>query len=107
MQALTTQWPRAALWNWGLSLAVAAVEVWLLFDTMGLPRLCNGAALAPMPTGRRCIWDLIMIVIIEEIGFYYSHRLLHSKSLYAAIHKQHHRFTGEDVAFTRLFTIIY
>merc|ERR1712194_574481 len=28
----------------------------------------------------------------NEINFYYSHRLLHSKSLYGSFHKKHHEF---------------
>jgi len=33
-------------------------------------------------------------LLIEEIMFYYSHRLLHTKYLYGAIHKKHHEWTS-------------
>ncbi|KAJ2995190.1 Chromosome 5 4 [Globomyces sp. JEL0801] len=32
--------------------------------------------------------------IIEEVWFYYSHRLLHHPSIYRFIHKRHHLFTA-------------
>lgn len=44
------------------------------------------------------IWDLakesIGFLAIEEIGFYYGHRLLHHPRLYKKIHKQHHLYTA-------------
>jgi methylsterol monooxygenase len=32
--------------------------------------------------------------LFNGIGFYWAHRLFHSKSLYATFHKQHHEFNG-------------
>ncbi|KAJ8502633.1 hypothetical protein ONZ45_g11578 [Pleurotus djamor] len=39
-------------------------------------------------------WQLVTCIILREILFYYSHRLLHIPSLYPKIHKLHHRFTA-------------
>ncbi|KAF8959746.1 putative C-4 methylsterol oxidase [Flammula alnicola] len=36
--------------------------------------------------------DFILSIIIREILFYYVHRFFHHPTLYARIHKQHHRF---------------
>ena len=42
------------------------------------------------PTLTSFILEFIFFVIIEEIGFYYSHRLFHTPLLYKWIHKKHH-----------------
>ncbi|KAG0199380.1 Chromosome 5 4, partial [Mortierella sp. GBA30] len=44
------------------------------------------------------VWDLakesIGFLVVEEIGFYYGHRLLHHPRFYKRIHKQHHLYTA-------------
>eukprot|EP00035_Acanthoeca_spectabilis_P011568 m.204262 g.204262 ORF g.204262 m.204262 type:complete len:338 (+) comp15381_c1_seq4:430-1443(+) len=32
--------------------------------------------------------------VLNDIEFYFAHRLLHSKALYGPVHKQHHQFVG-------------
>ena len=36
--------------------------------------------------------DLVICVLVEEVLFYYSHRLLHSRWFYGRVHKQHHEY---------------
>lgn len=45
-----------------------------------------------IPSPAEIIRDCTICVLGCEIIFYYSHRLLHAKSLYQRIHNQHHRF---------------
>jgi sterol desaturase/sphingolipid hydroxylase (fatty acid hydroxylase superfamily) len=38
--------------------------------------------------------DILLILLVEEIVFYYFHRLAHHPYLYKHIHKRHHEFTS-------------
>lgn len=45
-----------------------------------------------LPSFSKVMFDLVICLLCQEIGFYYSHRLLHSKMLYKRLHKLHHKY---------------
>lgn len=48
----------------------------------------------PFPSTLSFIWQFIVCIIVEEIGFYYSHRLFHHPLFYSRFHKKHHEWTA-------------
>jgi sterol desaturase/sphingolipid hydroxylase (fatty acid hydroxylase superfamily) len=61
-----------------------------VFRYFGMPRL-----LAPLPPSfaRLCV-GFATAHLVNDVGFYWSHRTVHHPSLYKHIHKQHHTYTG-------------
>lgn len=47
-----------------------------------------------LPALNQIVLDVFACILLREILFYYTHRILHLPSLYPKIHKLHHRFTA-------------
>lgn len=47
-----------------------------------------------LPTFERILIEFFVFNIVEEIFFYYSHRILHHPKFYARFHKKHHEWTA-------------
>lgn len=56
----------------------------------------RGMTTAPedMPTFQRFLLDITLILLMQDVLFYYLHRLFHYPPLYRAYHKRHHEFTS-------------
>lgn len=59
---------------------------WPLYGLLGLD--VTGA----VPSAAEVCKSLVVCFLVEDTLFYWSHRMLHSKMLYARIHKMHHQF---------------
>ncbi|CAH1791368.1 unnamed protein product [Owenia fusiformis] len=61
-----------------------------------LPFLWKGCSIATqdMPTFQWVVFEVFIFSLVEEVGFYYAHRLFHHPKLYRHIHKVHHEWTA-------------
>ena len=55
-----------------------------------------------LPTFQWVILELSVCILFEELGFYYSHRLLHNPRFYKYIHKRHHEWQT-PIAITAIY----
>ncbi|KAH8287114.1 hypothetical protein KR054_003237 [Drosophila jambulina] len=60
----------------------------------------NSNDIRVLPTFRRAVRDVAAFVVLEEVMFYYAHRLMHHRSVYKYIHKKHHEWTAPIAAIT-------
>lgn len=73
-------------------LFIGPLTLWFMypaFKYFGAP-----SALVPLPPFPTLVFYFWICFIVNDFGFYWAHRTVHSKSLYATIHKQHHSYIG-------------
>ena len=71
------------LFNISILLGVGIVGIFLLQDFIAFE----------LPTVWVFTWQLVLILQIDDLYFYFYHSALHTKFLYKHIHKTHHRST--------------
>ena len=62
-----------------------------LASVRGLPSPVDPSAI---PLWSRTWYNFTVAFVINEVMFYFGHRLLHWRQLYRTIHKQHHAYVG-------------
>lgn len=51
-----------------------------------------------LPTALHFYAYMVAILLVQEVGFYYAHRVMHSPWLYSRVHKVHHEFVSPFAA---------
>ncbi|KAH8397915.1 hypothetical protein KR222_006317 [Zaprionus bogoriensis] len=77
---------------------VNALTTWTLYELV--LRHHNSHDIRVLPSFGRVVRDFAVFVVLEEILFYYAHRLLHHRALYRHVHKKHHEWTAPIAAIT-------
>jgi len=83
----------------------------LLIFALGVPALINKTFLPSCLGGLGVLEQWFISMVLLEVWFYYSHRLMHYPPLYRLFHKQHHEFlqpygwTGIYCSIAELFLV--
>ncbi|MCA9709121.1 MAG: sterol desaturase family protein [Myxococcales bacterium] len=65
------------------------VSAYVLFPAW---RWMGGELAAPAPSLATIAWQVVACIVLQDTLFYWSHRALHTKWLFRAVHRRHHDF---------------
>uniref|UniRef100_UPI00358F9596 fatty acid hydroxylase domain-containing protein 2 isoform X2 n=1 Tax=Myxine glutinosa TaxID=7769 RepID=UPI00358F9596 len=87
----------------GAILSVLANQIFISMPMMVLLQRWNVIPCGPtLPTFHWVLFEVGIHIMLEELLFYYSHRLLHHPAIYRHIHKKHHEWTA-PIGITSLY----
>ncbi len=96
----------AALTSLNTFVVEQALMVWMYYQVLPYSGHCawSKEGCAAMPSFWWGCLSIVIFVLIEETGFYWTHRLVHWGPLYRWIHKIHHTFTSRTCSRHRPYT---
>jgi len=80
---------KVCLFNQLITLPFAVLPLYYLMEKRGSLYTAE-----ELPTFQRVLLEGIVFTLVEEVGFYYTHRISHHPSLYKHYHKRHHEWTS-------------
>ncbi|XP_041456871.1 fatty acid hydroxylase domain-containing protein 2-like isoform X2 [Lytechinus variegatus] len=84
---------RRTLWTVFLNQTLYNIPILVALYYVAVWRGC-GSTVDELPTFQTLLYQIAVFTVVEEFGFYYSHRLLHHPWLYKKFHKIHHEWTA-------------
>ncbi|XP_054754001.2 fatty acid hydroxylase domain-containing protein 2-like isoform X2 [Lytechinus pictus] len=84
---------RRTLWTVFLNQTLYNIPILVALYYAAVWRGC-GSTVDELPTFQTILYQIAVFTVVEEFGFYYSHRLLHHPWLYKKFHKIHHEWTA-------------
>jgi len=83
--------------------SLVQIALWIAASTRFLPTFENVRVRAAEATALNTVPAVLMCMVLAEFGFYWSHRLLHSRALYRHLHVHHHRIEAPTSAYDALY----